>query len=427
MKTLFLSTSDIVGGAARATHWLAKGLRDHGQDVSMCVQRKTSDSPWIWRAQQNNLTKFFDLVRTPLDNLPLRLYPKRKRTPWSLNISPNAKLIEVISNSKPDIINLHWVGDGFLPISQLGNLPAPIVWSLYDMWPFTGGCHYDDSCGKFINSCGRCPQLNSNAFDISSIIHARKSRCWQGMPMTIVAPSKWLALEAQRSSLFRSLRIEVIPHGTDLSLFKPIDKNVAKEILSLDTRRRYALFGVVGDTKDLRKGYQYLEPALKRLASMKGFEDLSLLVFGASEPNNPPNLGFPINYVGRLHDDVSLAVLYSAADVTVTPSKQEAFGMTASESMACGTPVVAFDVSGPLDVIDHQVNGYLAKQFDVEDLSNGIAWVLDRSRANTLGQAARIKCIEKFDLEIVAAQYVELYTELVDKFKATRVATIHKY
>lgn len=420
MKTLFLSTSDIEGGAARATYWLAKGLRNNGQDVSMCVQRKTGDFPWVWTIKKNNMAKVSGLVRPQLDNLPLSFYPNRKRTQWSLNLLPNFKLVSAVSELKPDIINLHWVGGGFLPISQFCHLNVPIVWSLYDMWSFTGGCHYDDACGRFVNSCGNCPQLDSRRSDISSLIIAKKKKYWQDIPMTIVAPSTWLAGEAKRSSLFRNLRVEVIPHGTDLNLFKPIDKEFAKDILCLPKNRRYVLFGAMGGTSDVRKGYQFLEPALKRLAEMPGFEDLSLLVFGSNEPTVPPKLGFPIHYVGRLHDDVSLAVLYSAADVTVTPSMQEAFGMTASESMACGTPVVAFGASGPLDVIDHQVNGYLATPYEVEDLANGIAWVLDRSRSIRLGHEARKKCENKFELGNVARQYASLYEELIHERREAR-------
>ncbi len=417
MKTLFISTSDIVGGAARATYWLAKGLRSIGQDLSMCVQQKSGDFPWVWKTKKNKFGAFSDLIRPELDTFPLRYYANRKRVQWSLNLLPNSKLTSAINALNPDIINLHWVGGGFLPISQFRHLNAPIVWSLYDMWSFTGGCHYDDSCGKFVDSCGSCPQLDSHLGDVSSYIHGKKAKHWQDIPMTIVAPSAWLAGEAKRSSLFRNLRVEVIPHGTDLNLFKPIDKDCAKEILGLQKNRRYVLFGAMGGTSDARKGYQYLEPALKRLAAMPGFEDLTLLVFGANEPPNPPKLGFPIHYVGRLHDDVSLAVLYSAADVTVTPSMQEAFGMTASESMACGTPVVAFGASGPLDVIDHQVNGYLATPYEVEDLANGISWVLDRSRSKSLAFESRKKCESKFELSSVARQYANLYEELIENNK----------
>ena len=412
MKTLFLSTLDTFGGAARATYWLAKGLRNNGQNVKMYVQRMFGDSHWVRQVKNNKAGKISALVRPHLDTLPLSFYRNRKDTAWSLNLLPNPDLISLVNHFNPDIINLHWVGSGFLPISQLSKFKAPIVWSLYDMWSFTGGCHYDESCGRFVNACGSCPQLDSKRPDLSSVIFSQKRKHWAGLDMTIVAPSSWLAGEAKKSSLFKDCRIEVIPHGTDLSLFKPIDKKLAKNILGLDKDRRYLLYGAMGGTSDPRKGYQYLQPALMRLATMPGFDDLSLLVFGASEPAIQPKLGFPIHYMGRLNDDIGLAVLYSAADVTVTPSMQEAFGMTASESMACGTPVVAFGVAGPLDVVDHKLNGYLAIPYDVEDFSNGIAWALEKLRSKSLAAEARKKCENKFDLKNVSMQYDDLYQEL---------------
>jgi glycosyltransferase involved in cell wall biosynthesis len=415
LKTLFLSTSDIIGGAARATYWLAKGLRNNGQDVTICVQRKSGDFSWVWKVKNNKIGKASALVRSQLDLLPLSFYRNRKPTTWSLNLLPNSELITSIVEYKPDIINLHWIGAGFLPISQFRKFKVPIVWSLYDMWSFTGGCHYSDFCEGFVDSCGSCPQLRSQKRDLSSLIWALKKKSWQKISITIVAPSAWLAEEAKRSSLFRDLRVEVIPHGTDLNVFKAIDKQMAKEILCLPKNRRFILFGAMGGISDLRKGYQYLEPALKHLSMMPGYENVSLLVFGESEPVEVLKLGFPIEYVGRLHDDVSLAILYSAADVTVTPSMQEAFGMTASESFACGTPVVAFGVSGPLDIIDHKINGYLAIPYDVEDLANGIAWVLDNSYSKNLASESRKKCESKFELSNVSKQYTKLYQELVDQ------------
>ena len=413
MKTLFLSTSDINGGAARATHWLAKGLKSIGQDVSMLVQKKSGDASWVTEVANRQVEKYIDLVRPQLDNFPLLFFQNRTKTPWSLNWMPNSKLTSHILKIQPDIVNFHWVGNGFLPISDLNQIKSPIVWSLYDMWAFSGGCHYDDSCGRFVDACGHCPQLASTKSDISSYIHRKKIKSWAEVPLTIVAPSLWLANEAKRSSLFRNSRVEVIPHGTDLNIFKPIYRNLAKDILCLDKNKRYVLFGSTGGTSDKRKGYQFLEPALKMLALKSGFEDLELLIFGASEPVNPPKLGFPIHYLGRLSDDTSLAVLYSAADVTVMPSMQEAFGMTASESMACGTPVVAFGASGPLDVITHKVDGYLAQPYEVEDFANGIAWILDHIHSKGLSFESRLKCQRQFDLLNVANQYKSLYEDLL--------------
>jgi glycosyltransferase involved in cell wall biosynthesis len=413
MKTLFLSASDVVGGAARATYWLARGLRELGEDVSMGVQRQSGDFSWTWTVQRGKLGSIVDSFRTSIDALPLRTYSERQRVQWSLNLLPNPKLTAAILQRQPDIVNLHWVGGGFLPIAALQKISSPVVWSLYDMWPFSGGCHYDDSCGRHIEACGSCPQLRSAGSDISNYVWRRKKHFWQGLPITVVAPSRWLAQEARRSSLFKDSRVVVIPHGTALDVFKPISKGLARELVGLPKDRRIVLFGAMGGTQDKRKGYQYLEPALKHLSAQGNHSDISLAIFGASAPTEIPDLGFPVHYLGRLHDDVSLAVLYAAADVTVTPSMQEAFGMTASESLACGTPVVAFGATGPLDVIDHKINGYLARPFEAKDLAEGIAWVLDNASIRSLGAAGRQKCEQQFDLQNVSRQYRALYQELL--------------
>ena len=166
-------------------------------------------------------------------------------------------------------------------------------------------------------------------------------------------------------------------------------------------------------TSDHRKGFDLLYEGLKQLSAQ--WSDMAeLIIFGSSEPENPPDFGLPVHYLGRLHDDVSLALLYAAADVMVVPSRQEAFGQTASESLACGTPVVSFGATGLLDIIDHKINGYLADPFDTSDLAAGINWVLsDNFRHKELCIKAREKAAACFDIEKVAGQYAELYRETI--------------
>jgi glycosyltransferase involved in cell wall biosynthesis len=134
---------------------------------------------------------------------------------------------------------------------------------------------------------------------------------------------------------------------------------------------------------------------------------MELVIFGQLAPRNPPDLGFPIHYTGHLHDDLSLRALYSAADALVVPSRQEAFGQTASESQACGTPVVAFDIGGLPDIVEHQRTGYLARAFDVEDMAAGIRWVLGAN----LKQASRERAVARFSNAIVAEQYRSVYDQ----------------
>jgi glycosyltransferase involved in cell wall biosynthesis len=164
-------------------------------------------------------------------------------------------------------------------------------------------------------------------------------------------------------------------------------------------------------TGDHRKGFDLLYEGLRQL-SVKWTDKADLVVFGSSEPEKPPDFGLPVHYLGYLHDDVSLALLYSAADIMVVPSRQEAFGQTASESLACGTPVVTFGTTGLLNIVEHQINGYLAKPFDTSDLAAGIDWVLsDDKRHKELCIKARKKAVACFDIEKIARQYAELYRE----------------
>ena len=150
----------------------------------------------------------------------------------------------------------------------------------------------------------------------------------------------------------------------------------ARASFDLPLDKKIILLGVLNATQDARKGFQYLTTALQSFATLTTDQDLLAVIFGASEPDNPPELGLPATYLGRLNDDAKLAQVYSAADVMVVPSVQEAFGKTATEALACGTPVVSFDTSGLRDIVEHQKCGYRAKCYSAEDLANGIAWVL---------------------------------------------------
>ena len=285
------------------------------------------------------------------------------------------------------------------------------------MWPFTGGCHYDQECSRYRESCGQCPMLNSSKnWDLSRWIWWRKQKAWKDLDFIVATPSHWLGDCAKASSLFCDLRVEVIPNGLDLSRFKPFDKRIARELLFLPQDKKLILFGAIDSTSDKRKGFQFLQPALQALANNERENEIELVVFGSSKPPNPPELSMKTHYLGHLPGDLSLGLLYAAADVMVAPSIQEAFGQTASEAMACGTPVVAFGTTGLLDIVDHKRTGYLAQPFDAEDLAKGIAWVLeDEERWQVLSRQSRQKVEDEFAIESVAQRYAELYKEVLER------------
>jgi glycosyltransferase involved in cell wall biosynthesis len=412
MKPLLISNSDINGGAARATYRLHRGLKNIGVDSQMLVQNKQSDDYTVI-CPASKLGKGIGKLKPSLDILPLQLYPQRDRSTYSVQWLPD-QLTEKVAQINPDVINLHWINGGYLKIETIAKFKKPIIWTLHDMWAFTGGCHYNGDCMNYTNSCGNCPQLHSNKEkDLSRWIWQRKAKAWQDLNLTIVTPSHWLAKCAASSSLLKDMRIEVIPNGLDTKQYKPIQKSVARSILGLPEDKQLVLFGAMSATSNIRKGFNLLKLALQNLSQFGWAERVELVVFGSSQPKNSPELGFKSHYLGKLNDDISLALLYSAADVMIVPSIQEAFGQTASESLACGTPVVTFDITGLKDIIDHQQNGYLARPFDIDDLARGIAWVLeDEERLRKLGVNSREKVEKNFTLEIQANNYLSVYKDI---------------
>lgn len=413
MKVLMMNTSDINGGAARAAYRLHTGLSNIGVQSQMLVQQKFSDDPCVY-SPKSRIAQGIARARVAVDSLPLKLYRQCDSTRLSLQWLPD-KNVERVQQISPDIINLHWTGEAFLRLENLAKFTQPLVWTLHDMTPFTGGCFYSHNCDRYTNSCGQCPQLYSTKeWDLSRWVWQRKQRSWQNLNLTVVALSSWLAKCASASSLFRNVPIQIIPNGIDINQYKPINRQVARELLNLPQNKQLLLFGSLKATSDKRKGFHLLQPALGQLSQSGWNENIELVIFGASPPENPPELGFKVHYLNTLKDDLSLALVYSAADVFILPSVQENLANTVMEALACGTPCVAFHIGGMPDMIEHQRNGYLAKPYQIEDLAQGIIWVLDNlERYQKLCDRAREKVEQEFTLDIQAHSYLQLFQDIL--------------
>lgn len=415
MNVLLISTFDVQGGAARAAFRLHQGFQSINVNSQMLVQTKHSDSKTvIGSPATSGIGQVIAGSRLTLGQLPLKFYPHRDRSLSSPQWLPD-NIASKVAQVEPDVINLHWIYGGYLQIETLAKFKQPIVWTLHDMWPFTGGCHYSSNCDRYTDSCGVCPQLNSKRdWDLSRWVWQRKAKAWKNLNLTIVSPSSWLAKCASSSSLFKNLRVEVIPNGLDTEQYRPSERKVARELLRLPQDKQLILFGSLMATSDKRKGFHLLQPALQEL-SQGGWQDkLELVIFGASRPENPPELGFKSQYLGTMNDDLSLSLVYSAADVFVLPSVEDNLPNTVMEAIACGTPCVAFNIGGIPDMIEHQQNGYLAEPYKIEDLARGIAWVLEnKERYQQLSYRAREKTEREFALEIQARRYESLFNEII--------------
>lgn len=415
MKIASLSTFDNQGGAARAAYRLHQGLNQIDVESWILCQSKFSQDPKVIGGKTSSgIEQVKTGLRLSLDQLPLKRYRQKSKQLFSPHWLAS-KVGKQVAQLNPDIINLHWISAGYLKIETLAQFQSPLVWTLHDMWSFTGGCHYNQSCDRFTAACGACPQLGSTReLDLSRQIWRRKQKAWRDLNLTVVTPSRWLGDSAKASSLFSDRRVEVIPYGLDTDTYRPIDQATARKLLKLPQDKQLVLFLSLNATSDERKGFHLLQPALQQL-SQSGWQDkLELMVVGASPPENPPELGFKAHYLGILTDDLTLALVYSAADVFVASSLQDNLPNTVLEAIACGTPCVAFNIGGMPDMIEHQQNGYLARPLVIEDLAQGVGWVLeDPTRLKTLGHYARTKATQEFALKIQARRYQNLYQEIL--------------
>ena len=308
-----------------------------------------------------------------------------------------------------DIVHLNWINQRFLDLKELGKIKKPIVWTLHDSWAFTGICHLPYDCKNYESHCGACPMLGSKKeMDLAHEVFEKKFEVYNDLDLHIVTPSRWLGECAKLSALLGRFPVYVIPNCIDTDLYEPIDKADARKVLGLEADKKYLLFGAMHVMKDANKGFAYLQEALKQINNAK----VELLVYGTNDDMQSYNLPIPARSLGYINNDKIMALLYNAADVTIVPSLSENLSNTIMESLSCGTPVVAFNIGGNCDMIDHEQNGYLAAERDSEDLAKGIEWCLTNNADGILSKNARKKVLDNYSIDIVSKQYKELYESI---------------
>lgn len=404
-KVLHINHSDINGGAARAAYRIHHALRGQGVDSQMLVNQAAAGD-WTVTSPTGKLNKAGARLRSPLGDLLTKTLKTTNTILHSPAVLPS-RWHKRLNLSDADVIHLHWVAGETISIADIGQITKPIVWTLHDMWAFCGAEHLSEEFRwrEGYRKDNR-PDYESG-FDLNRWTWERKRKHWH-RPMHIITPSHWLARCVRESALMRDWPVSVIPNPIDTERWQPLEQALARELLGLPKDVPLLLFGTFGANSARHKGFDLLQAALQHLRGE--MPELQLVVFGQLRPKDPPDLGFPVHYTGHLHDDVSLRLLYSAADAMVIPSRQDNLPNTGVEAHACGTPVVAFDACGLPDIVVHQQTGYLAKAYDATDLAAGIQWVLaDTQRHAALCQAARAKALAQWCPAMVAGRYQGVY------------------
>lgn len=412
-RVVHLSHTDSGAGAGRAAYRIHRALLGEGIDSSMIVGHKRTSDDSVIAAAGGGLRRLRARGYEYLEAKCSKYRARKGGAYVSLSTCGYFAAARDPCVRAADIVCLYWINGGFIRPEGLAGLSQPIVWRLSDVWPFSGGCHYPGGCDRFVVRCGECPQLSvPRTEDRSRQLWERKARAWQRLDFTIVAPTRWIADLAARSSLFGNRRIEIIPTGVDLLRYRPQDQRHARELLGVPVSKDVILFvsnDILGDT---RKGYGDLLAALKEIAA-DGGDKYHVLLVGAIERGALSGFPLKVTALGRLSDDHSLNLAYASSDLVVCPSSQDNLPNTALEAIACGIPVVGYDVGGMRDIVDHQRNGFLAYVGSITELANGIRWVLEEERRrNRLRQAAREKAEATFSMSTQAKRYISLFQEL---------------
>jgi len=409
MKISHINFSDNIGGASKAAMRICDAMNlVRNIEAELIVSKKELDRSNVIEVSAKKGIFYSSLVRRIESIVSKIFFSLDQPTSFSCHPSNAANQINALNS---DIIHFHWINGGMLSIADIAKINKPKIWTLHDMWPFCATEHYaknDDWQKGYANKKNN----TSVEYFLNNFIWNKKNLMWDE-PFQIVAPSMWMADCARQSKIFESWPITVIKNPIDTEKWFPSDSLIARESLGLPADVPLVLFGAAGGVNDPRKGFKYIEEAMKIL--QHGNPDVQLAIFGNKDSlDSLDSLSYKIHNMGIILDTKKLRNLYSACDVFVLPSLQDNLPNTGVESIACGTPIAAFNLGGVKDIVIHKKTGYLAATPNSEELANGLHWILNHDNHSELSKNCRQHVLDNFSFSLVANQYTELYKNILD-------------
>lgn len=415
MKVLLVNTSDHTGGAAIAALRLLKALRQNGIDATLLCRDRTlpadrtevvSLKPSVW------LKVKFVMERAEI----FAANGFSKKGLFAVDTAHYGTDITQLPEFKQaDVIHLHWTNQAMLSMRQLKRILESgkrVVWTMHDMWPFTGICHHAADCIRWKTECTCCPQLQRpSAHDLSFRVFHSKQKVYPLGQMTLVGCSQWLANLAKQSPLLKGQSITSIPNPIDTTFFAPpSSKEEIRNAMGLPTDRQLLFFTAFKVT-DSNKGLDYLTESITLLCqehpAMK--DRLALVVAGQGAEKLVDAFAVPVYAFSYDTSEERQRSLYQATDLLVMPTLMDNLPNTIVESMACGTPCVGFNVGGLPQMIETGVNGYLAESRNSLDFAHGIMRTLSSASYAALSRNARSKAIQAYSEKAVAERYIQVY------------------
>jgi len=399
-----LSDAETSGGAAIAASRLAEAL----VRVNIKVTRIVGKPDGIERSWKNEIlcVKSWKILRTMnVIHKDLAKYVEDRIINLTLN--------RILTKLDPDFINVHNLHGTKWPIELLNVCArhAPTVWTLHDMWSFTGRCAYSYNCTKFVTGCdASCPtptEYPSFSAQLISDAWNRRERFFrEHQELVAVSPSRWLACEASRG-FWKDHRVEVIPNGLPLEIYKPIGKNLSRTALDIGTNAPVLLMAAY-NLNARRKGGDILVKALQKTS----LRPLTLVTFGRGA-FRVKNDDIKVYQMGYVNPERVKALVYNASDLLIHPAPVDNLPNTVMEAIACGTPVVAFPVGGVTDMVRPRRTGWLADEVSPEELAETIDSAIEDMRQGVkLQDSCRDVAKAEYSSELQAKRYIELFESL---------------
>jgi glycosyltransferase involved in cell wall biosynthesis len=416
-KIQLVSFSDVRGGAAQAALRLVSSLKKSQADctVDYIVAEKKNTS--LFSYGPTYLLERLHLLFRVMTLFIQKLQRSSNPAKHSLNLFSSKHVVNSLDPAA-DVIHLHWINNESLSIGQISHFlqsyKGSFVMTMHDDWLFAGAEHYvKQGSQRYIDGYTKS-NADVGGLDLDRWTFNRKgqlARLLEQENVVLTAPSSSLQKKAQSSYLLKKCDIRVVANIINPQEFSPLDKAPAKKFFDFSEESLVIAFGAVDGAGNFLKGYDLLTEALQNLSQEDMNSKVELLVFGGTRVGRGELCGFQVNYLGHVNGYEELSRVYSAADVTLVPSRIEAFGQVAAESLACETPVIAFNNSGLTDIVQHEVSGYLVEAFDTKALSARMRDILSMSSVerSSMGQAGRQHVIEKFSPEVVIRQWEDIY------------------
>ena len=414
MRVLIVNTSENTGGAAVASNRLMAALNNNGVKAKMLVKDKQSAQITVVGLKHGLRQQWHFLWERWCIFWHLHLHRDHL---FEIDLGNEGNDITRLPEYREaDIIHLAWINQGMLSLKDIRRIlrsGKPVVWTMHDLWPATGICHYPRGCKAFYSGCGRCRLLPGGGApnDLSARVFKKKLQLYHDSNIRFVACSRWLEQQARESRLMQGQRLTSIPNTIDTNVFRPIDKKESRFRAGLPADKKVILF-VSQRVTDERKGMKYFIEALEQL--VKNHPELKeqscVAILGGHSEEITHELPLPTYPLGYINDERRIINIYNASNVYVLPSLEDNLPNTIMEAMACGVPCVSFAVGGIPEMIDHMENGFLAPPRDAEKLAEGIWWTLSVA-TDKVSQSAVTKVMQKYSAASVAMQYIEVYNE----------------